>query len=170
MWRVNVVAAVVAIAGIISGCATKVAAPAVVQAPPIQAAVPLDTRIAWVLRLEAQRMLREVGAAPAAVVEPIALSPARTPDLGGLLFDVDSAVRARAALAIGRVGMVEGVKPLTVALSDTAPSVRAQAAFALGLTGRPDGVEPLRRALADIDVMVRGRAAEGLGLIGAQVT
>jgi cyclophilin family peptidyl-prolyl cis-trans isomerase/HEAT repeat protein len=170
MRRVQIAAAVVAIAGLVSGCATKVAAPAAVQAPPVPAAISLDTRIAWVLRLEAQRMLRETGAAPAAVVEPITLSPARTPDLVALLFDEDSAVRARAALAIGRVGMVEGVKPLTIALSDTAPSVRAQAAFALGLIGRPDGGEPLRRALADPDLMVRGRAAEGLGLIAAQLT
>jgi cyclophilin family peptidyl-prolyl cis-trans isomerase/HEAT repeat protein len=169
MWRVRVGAAAVAIAGTINGFATKVVAPPVVQAPPVLAAIPLDTRIAWILRLEAQRTLRDAGETPAVVAEPVALSAARTPDLVALLFDLDPAVRGRAALAIGRVGMAEGVKPLSVALTDTVSSVRAQAAFALGLIGRAEGSDPLRRALADADAMVRGRAAEGLGLIAAQL-
>ncbi|HUR20861.1 MAG TPA: HEAT repeat domain-containing protein, partial [Vicinamibacterales bacterium] len=167
----HALATVVVIVGIASGCATKVAPPPVVQ-PPVTAApaTPLDTRIAWVLRLEAQRMLRDAGGSPALATEPVTLAPARTPDLIALLFDVDPAVRGRAALAIGRIGMAEGSRPLTVALSDTVATVRAQAAFALGLIGRADGGEALRRALTDADPMVRGRAAEGLGLIAAQLT
>ena len=159
----------VAIAGIVSGCATKVAAP-VVQAAPVAAPMPIDTRISWMLRLEAQRILRDAGGSPAIAVEPITLAPARTPDLIALLFDLDPAVRSRAALAIGRVGMAEGGKALAVALSDTEPSVRAQAAFALGLLGQAEASDALRRALKDVDPMVRGRAAEGLGLIAAQLT
>ena len=115
-------------------------------------------------------MLRDAGGAPTVAVEPIALAPARTPDLVALLFDLDPSVRSRAALAIGRVGMAEGVKPLTIALSDSESSVRAQAAFALGLIGRADASDALRRALKDADPIVRGRAAEGLGLIAAQLT
>ncbi|MEO6222051.1 MAG: HEAT repeat domain-containing protein, partial [Vicinamibacterales bacterium] len=164
-----VLAGVVAATLPASGCATAVAVPPVVQpatAPP----VPLDTRIAWVLRLEAQRVLRDAGGSPAIAAEPIMLSPARTPDLVALLFDIDPAVRGRAALAIGRVGMTEGGKPLAIALSDTEPSVRAQAAFALGLIGKADASEALRRALTDADLMVRGRAAEGLGAIAVQLS
>jgi HEAT repeat protein len=162
-------AAVVVTAGIAAGCATKVAPPAAVQ-PPVEAPAPLDTRIAWLLRLEAQRHLRDPGGSLAIAAEPITLAPARTPDLIALLFDVDPAVRGRAALAIGRVGMAEGIKPLAVALSDTDASVRAHAAFALGLIGRADAADALQRALTDADPMVRGRAAEGLGLIAAQLT
>jgi cyclophilin family peptidyl-prolyl cis-trans isomerase/HEAT repeat protein len=115
-------------------------------------------------------MLRDAGGSPAIAAEPITLAPARTPDLIALLFDLDLSVRSRAALAIGRVGMVEGGKALALALTDTDSSVRAQAAFALGLIGRADAADPLRRALTDVDPLVRGRAAEGLGLIAAQLT
>lgn len=132
--------------------------------------VPLDRRVAWVLRLEAQRVLRDPGLAVTAVVAPVTPAPARTPDLLVLLMDVDPAVRGRAALAVGRVGMAEGVAPLVATLADVEPAVRAQAAFALGLLGRAEAVEPLRAAVADADPMVRGRAAEGLGLIAAQLT
>ena len=67
--------------------------------------------------------------------------------------DVDPTVRARAALAIGRVGMAEGGAALTAALSDTDPLVRAQAAFALGLLGRAEAAPALTQALGDPDVM-----------------
>lgn len=162
-------AAVVLFAVLSSACAS---APAVAP-PPIarpSAQVPLDLRIAWVLRLEAQRVLRDAGTAPATATVPPVLAPARTPDLVALLLDVDPAVRGRAALAIGRVGMAEGTAPLAAALSDVEPPVRAQAAFALGLIGRAEAADALRLALADADPIVRGRAAEGLGLIAAQLT
>ncbi len=122
------------------------------------AQVPLDRRVAWILRLEAQRVLRDPG------------EVAGTPDLTVLLRDLNPAVRGRAALAIGRVGMAEGMAPLVTALADADASVRAQAAFALGLLGRVDAAEALQTTLLDADPMVRGRAAEGLGLIAAQAT
>jgi cyclophilin family peptidyl-prolyl cis-trans isomerase/HEAT repeat protein len=150
-----------------SACAS---APAVTSGERPAPLVPLDLRVAWVLRLEAQRVMRDPGIAAAAVTAPVAPSPARTPDLLALLMDVDPAVRGRAALAIGRVGMAEGLAPLAATLADAESSVRAQAAFALGLLGRAEAVDPLRAAVADADPMVRGRAAEGLGLIAAQLT
>jgi cyclophilin family peptidyl-prolyl cis-trans isomerase/HEAT repeat protein len=147
-------------------------APAVVapKEPPPAPIVPLDRRVAWVLRLEAQRLLRDPGVAPAVAAAPVTLVPARTADLVALLMDVDASVRGRAALAIGRVGLSEGVAPLVATLGDSQATVRAQAAFALGLLGRADAAGPLRAALADADVTVRGRAAEGLGLIAAQLS
>jgi len=153
-----------------AACATAIVAPPPPPVAPRPAApVPLDMRIAWVLRLEAQRLLRDPGVAAVALTEPVTLAPARTADLVALLFDVDPAVRGRAALAIGRVGMAEGVPPLVAAMTDVDAAVRAQSAFALGLLGQVGSSAPLRRALADADPMVRGRAAEALGLIAAQV-
>lgn len=154
------------------------------EAPP----VPLDQRVAWILRLEVQRVLRDPGlpppglppdasptptpGLPTEVVPPVApvskIRPARTPDLEALVHDVDPAVRRRAALAIGRVGMAEGVPLLKDALVDPFADVRAEAAFALGLLGAPDAADALVAALDDADVLVRGRAAEGLGLIADQ--
>lgn len=126
-------------------------------------------RMGWVLRLEAQRVLRDPGVIPATAAVPPVHEPARSADLVALVADVDPAVRGRSALALGRVGMAEGVAPLGAALSDPDASVRAQAAFGLGLIGRAEASEPLRRALADADPMVRGRAAEGLGSIASQL-
>lgn len=133
-----------------AGCAT--APPVVTPARPAPV-FSLDQRIAWVLRLEAQRWLADP-AVPAA-------------DLRRLVTDDDPAVRRRAALAVGRVGLREGGEALTPLLADAEPDVRATAAFALGLLGQPAAEGALRAALADADPRVRGRAAEGLGLIAA---
>lgn len=166
----NFMAMVAAGACLGAACATPAPVAPVVQRPEVAAPVPLDTRVSWIVRLEAQRVLRDAGGTPATAVGPIVLAPARTPDLVALLFDLDAPVRGRAALAIGRVGIAEGVQPLTVALTDAEAEVRARAAFSLGLIGRAEASEALRRALKDPDAMVRGRAAEGLGLIAAQLT
>lgn len=115
----------------------------------------LDQRVAWVLRLEAQRWLADP-AVPRA-------------DLRRLVSDPDAGVRRRAALAVGRVRLHEGITTLTPLLSDPDADVRASAAFSLGVIGHADAAAPLRAALADDAPMVRGRAAEGLGLIAAQM-
>ena len=134
----------------------------------------------WILQLEDQRILRVEGplpvAAPSVAVPPVTgrgprvppPPPPPTPDLVALLSDPDSRLRRRAALAIGRVGLVEGVKPLSGSLADSDPEVRQTAAFALGLIGDASASTALVPMLMDPSVSVRGRAAEALGLIGAK--
>jgi len=141
--------------------------------------VPLQQRMAWILRLEDQRLLRfdlpapppppppEKGKNPAPVVPP---PPSSLPDLAVLVRDGDPRVRRRAALAIGRVKSKAGVTLLVAALPDTDPDVRAMAAFALGLIGERSAEPALAPLLTDSSPRVRARAAEALGLIGATDT
>jgi cyclophilin family peptidyl-prolyl cis-trans isomerase/HEAT repeat protein len=90
------------------------------------------------------------------------------PDLTRLVSDAEPRVRRRAALAIGRVGLTEGVAPLIALLADANPEVREMAAFGLGLIGDAAASPALVSALADASPVVRGRAAEALGQIGAK--
>jgi cyclophilin family peptidyl-prolyl cis-trans isomerase/HEAT repeat protein len=134
-------------------------------------------KMAWILQLEDQRLLRMdlpapppppppvKGKKPAPVVTPP--PPSSLPDLSILVRDGDAQVRRRAALAIGRVRSKDGVAMLTPALADTDPEVRAMAAFALGLVGDAAAESALAPLLSDPQPLVRGRAAEALGLIGA---
>jgi cyclophilin family peptidyl-prolyl cis-trans isomerase/HEAT repeat protein len=87
-------------------------------------------------------------------------------DLIELLRDPEGRTRRRAALAVGRVGLAEGVEPLVGLLADADVEVRQMAAFALGLIGAPSARAALLKALDDPDPLVQGRAAEALGLIG----
>jgi cyclophilin family peptidyl-prolyl cis-trans isomerase/HEAT repeat protein len=156
---------------IVTGCAS---AP---PAPPAAAVVPFERKMAWLLQLEDQRRLR-LPPPPPSVEPPVARGRARaapappppssSPDLAVLVKDSDARVRRRAALAIGRVGLPEGVQPLIGMLTDQDPDVRAMAAFGLGLIGDASAEPSLAPLLADQAPMVRGRAAEALGLIGAK--
>jgi HEAT repeat protein/cyclophilin family peptidyl-prolyl cis-trans isomerase len=102
------------------------------------------------------------GQRPAVVVPP-----PPPPDLTKLLTDSEGRVRRRAALAIGRVGLGEGIQPLLPVLAtDSEPEVRQMAAFALGLIGDRRANDPLIAALDDQSPLVMGSAAEALGLIG----
>jgi HEAT repeat protein/cyclophilin family peptidyl-prolyl cis-trans isomerase len=83
-----------------------------------------------------------------------------------LLGDGEARVRRRAALAIGRVGLRDGIDPLVKLLGDADPEVQYMAAFGLGLIGDQAAVTPLVSALADRSPIVQGGAAEALGLIG----
>src|SRR5207247_4061597 len=103
--------------------------------PPPQPAGPTyEQKIAWILRLEDQRILRDQGppAAPPVVVPPpparrgqpavVAPPPPPPPDLIRLLGDSEARTRRRAALAVGHVGLREGVEPLAALLkSDSDP-------------------------------------------------
>lgn len=83
-----------------------------------------------------------------------------------LLQDLDGRVRARAALALGRLGDRERSRALVPLLSDPSAYVRDSAVFAIGiLEGEPseDVVARLTESLRDEDPGVRGRAAEVLG-------
>jgi HEAT repeat protein len=145
--------------------------PVVVQLPPAappRPVIPLDKKVAWILRLEAQRILRDDAARSESAVTaaPRVLQSAIVPDLEALALDPDTGVRRRALLAIGRVGLPDGVPTLVGALADGEETVRATAAFGLGLAATRDGVEPLEASLKDPSPLVRGRVAEALGLIG----
>jgi len=151
------------------GCATTSA--------PAAPSVTFEDKMSWILRLEDQRILREVPPAPPDVPDPprgrkpqVAPVLPAGPDLVTLLADADPRVRRRAAVAVGRVGLADGVQPLAGVLADVDPDVRQIAAFGLGLIGDASASAPLIEALNDADVRVRGRAAEALGQIGAKDT
>jgi cyclophilin family peptidyl-prolyl cis-trans isomerase/HEAT repeat protein len=158
-------AALVALLG--SKCATT---------PPIvtPTTTPFEAKMSAILRLEDQRVLRD--AAPPPAPAPVSGKrgklpppPPPPPDLINLLGDPEARIRRRAALAVGRVGLGDGVAPLVQLLSSEAdPEVKQMAAFALGLIGDRSAVEPLRGALNDSSPVVRGRAAEALGLLNDQ--
>ncbi len=134
-----------------AGCAAK---PAPVAAPPPPPSY--EQKIAAILHLEDRRVLTDA-----------ALAPPSPTDLPALLGDGEGRIRRRAALGIGRAGLLEGVAPLSALLAkDSEPEVRAMAAFALGLIGEAAAAPALIAALGDADARVQGRAAEGLGLIG----
>ncbi|MCU1382133.1 MAG: ppiB 2 [Acidobacteria bacterium] len=166
-WRLMTAAALAVVA---AGCAS---APPAAHAKPAGPA--FEQKMAWILRLEDQRVLRDPAPivtppAPVAVArgqkpQPVA-APPQPPDLTRLLSDEEARVRRRAALAIGHVGLADGVTPLLAGLSDADPEVRQMAAFALGLLGDTRARDPLIAALADPAPVVQGSAAEALGLIG----
>ena len=126
-----------------------------------------------ILRLEDQRLLRDPAPPPPppavppkgrAVAVPL---PPPPPDLTRLLQDSEARVRRRAALAVGRVGLAEGVAPLvTLLTTEQDPEVRQMAAFALGLLRDKSARDPLLKALTDPSPLVQGSAAQALGLIG----
>ena len=162
----KVVLAILIVCPLFAGCAT---AP-----PPAPAVVPFEQKMADILRLEDQRILRDP--APAVVAPPVTkgrkpqvtpVAPA-VPALTAFLADSEGRIRRRAALAIGRVGLPDGVTPLAGLLTDTDVHVRQMAAFALGLIGHASATAPLTQALGDLDPLVRGKAAEALGQIGAK--
>jgi HEAT repeat protein/cyclophilin family peptidyl-prolyl cis-trans isomerase len=163
-------AALAASAIVASACASAPPAP-----PPTPPTRQIEQKLSWILRLEDQRVLRD----PAPIVPPtapalskdgrapaIAPPPPLQPDLLRLLGDGEPRTRRRAALAIGRVGMRDGVPPLIPILKDPDPEVRQMAAFALGLLRDGRARDPLVAALGDPAPIVRGSAAEALGLIG----
>ena len=141
----------------------------------------IDEKLSWILRLENQRVLRDpvdesagisTDAPAAGGVEAGALDgafPGETrnrPDLTVLLSDPDRQLRRRTAMAIGRVGLADGVEPLVAALADPEVEVRQVTAFALGILGEPLATAALRTALSDPAPIVQGRAAEALGRLG----
>ncbi len=157
---------------IVAGCAS--APPPVVTVPTIK----FEQKLAWILQLEDQRILRvppqpEPPAPPPVQTgkkvrpQPAPPPPPPPPDLTALVKDDEPRIRRRAALAIGRVGLPDGLAALSAALADADPDVRAMAAFALGLIGDPSAEAALLPVLADPSPLVRGRAAEALGLVGA---
>ncbi len=156
-----------------AACASAPAAPPA-AVKPVSVGPSFEQKMSSILRLEDQRILRDPESAqpppppppPPAGRGRAAAAPRPPPVLIKLLSDEDARIRRRAALAIGHVGLVEGVAPLVGVLSDSDPEVRQMAAFALGLLGDGSARDPLVAALADTSPLVQAGAAEALGLIG----
>jgi len=89
-----------------------------------------------------------------------------------LRSDDEADVRARAAVALDKIGTKEAVPELIKALRDPESGVRRVAAVALGELGANEAVGDLIEVLSDQDQHedVRSAAAWGLGLIGAKET
>ena len=161
------------VALVAAACASAPVAP---KGPVLPEPPSFEQKMAWMLRLEDQRLLRDnspvvAPAPPPPPVKgqqpPVVVPPPPPPDLTWLLTDREARVRRRAALAIGRVGLADGVQPLLPVLaSDAEAEVRQMAAFALGLIGDASAKDPLITALSDQSPLVQGSAAEALGLIG----
>jgi cyclophilin family peptidyl-prolyl cis-trans isomerase/HEAT repeat protein len=116
---------------------------------PTPPAAVFEQKMRWILQLEDERRLRGNGG-----------------DLLNLLTDDEARVRRRAALAVGRVKLPEGVAPLSNLLyNEKDPEVRQMAAFAMGLIGDASAAAALTTALTDPDPLIQGRCAEALGLM-----
>ncbi|HSE32634.1 MAG TPA: peptidylprolyl isomerase [Pyrinomonadaceae bacterium] len=90
--------------------------------------------------------------------------------LSKLLSDPNASVRARVALAAGRIGSDQAVTPLSSLLKDDKEEgVRAMAAFAIGEIEAASGALPLIEASRNRKETpeVRRRAIEGIGKIAA---
>ena len=136
---------------------------------PAVPAVPWEQKIGWIVRLEDRRLLSEPDSAstPGGASSPgESPKPPSPSSLLTHLADREPVVRARAALALGRVGLPQAIDPLTKLLSDPEANVRQMAAFALGLIGNAAARPALVTALADQSPLVQGRAAQALGFIG----
>jgi cyclophilin family peptidyl-prolyl cis-trans isomerase/HEAT repeat protein len=153
---------------------TGAAAPVIPTAPaaPFIPAITWQQKIAWIVKLEDQRLLRDPNPPPPSVIRaatataPAVVGRPAPSDLLRLLEDPDARVRSRTALAIGRVGLAEGVDALVRMLEDSDADVRQMSAFGLGLIGEASARPALLKALADASPVVQGRAAEALGQIG----
>ena len=152
------------------GCAT---AP---PAPPKPLAVAHEQKMAWMLQLEDQRLLKLPEPPPPPVVAPVKGQrpvplpppPESVPDLTKLATDADPRIRRRAAISMGRVGLSDAVPALTTLVADTDTDVRQAALFALGLIGDRTASTVVLPLLQDPSPLARGRAAEALGLMAAE--
>ena len=153
----------------LAACATAPPAPQAAVTLPV---ITWEQKLGWMMRLEDQRILRDptppplVVLVPATQTQPQIVAPPPPSDLIRLLNDSEARVRRRAALAVGRVGLADGVEPLSKLLADPEFEVRQMAAFALGLIGDAAARPALSGALKDADPTVQGRAAEALGALG----
>jgi cyclophilin family peptidyl-prolyl cis-trans isomerase/HEAT repeat protein len=145
-------------------------------APPKPVPVAHEVKMAWMLQLEDQRILRLPEPAPPPVVAPVKGQrrvplpppPESAPDLTKLAADGDPRIRRRAAISMGRVGLRDAVPALTAMLADADADVRQAALFALGLIGDRSAAAAAAGLLQDPSPLARGRAAEALGLMAAE--
>ena len=155
---------------LVAACAVLVTGACATAPPPAPPSVTWEDKVGWILRLEDQRILRAEQPQAPSVPAPGAAGTGTArpaPDLIELLADPEARVRRRAALAVGRVGLDEGVAPLTELLAgDPEDEVRQIAAFALGLLEARAAGAALSAALGDASPLVQGRAAEALSRLG----
>jgi len=90
------------------------------------------------------------------------------PTLEAAIASKDSAVRARGALALGRIGDERAVEPLRRLVNDPSPDVREQAAFAAGILGQADLSSAITPLLGDPVPAVAARAAWAVGILGSR--
>ena len=106
---------------------------------------------------------------PRAIARTIAIAEDErrfAPELAKALTHADPAVRARAALAVGRLQDSTTVAALHPLLADARPEVRREAVFALGQIGHRSAREGLEARLVDSDPDVVLLAVEALGKLG----
>ena len=93
----------------------------------------------------------------------VELSRGTPSTLSAYVSDEDPAVRARTALALGRLKDADAVGSLTTLVGDPDPTVRHHAAFGLGLT--PDSTDAILDALAtEAAPLVRAELFRALGM------
>jgi len=83
------------------------------------------------------------------------------------LSDPDPRVRARAALAVGRIRDAGGIALLSPLIKDRSPAVKASVLLALGLVREDRHLEAMNALTQDPDALLRQRAVEALGRIGS---
>ncbi len=142
------------------GCAHRAAAPAAAPAATAVAPSPSPTPVA----VPAIASLAMAEPALLALEDRRAFEPAT---LGAAAGSPDPAARARAALALGRIGDDRAAPSLARLLDDSVPAVRAEAAFAAGILGDPSLTDALVPRLADPDAETAARAAWAIGFLGA---
>ncbi len=121
--------------------------------PPTPAPTPIEPRRATLAEVEpALLAMEDRRALDEAAIAATASSP-------------DAALRARTALAIGRIGDPKGGTVLARLLADPDPATRKSAAFAAGLLREPSLVGDLSRGLSDADPEFAARAAWSLGFV-----
>ena len=120
------------------------------------------------------RAAAAVASAPrrAAVLREIALAEDRRDWTGGVLAgalrSADAIVRARAALAVGRLQDSVTVPAVAALLADRTVGVRREAVFALGQIGHASARPALEGALRDREPGVVALAVEALGKLGTK--
>ena len=146
---------------VLGSCATAVLPPSQPEFTQ-PAPVTYERKLSWILQLEDQRILRDPSVVdselpttvPLPVIDPQEAvsgsatldvmvpppAPLAVADLQRLATDSSAAIRRRAVIAIGRVGLVDGVETLVGALDDPRMEVREMAAVRTACEGGTNAV------------------------------
>ncbi len=91
-------------------------------------------------------------------------------EIKGYLNDPSPEVRARAALAVGRIGGEKAAKLLFAMLSDESIDLATTAGFALGLTGQADYAGPLLDVAFDLPSSAAAKVVASAGRLADSTT